>query len=163
MEEIWKPIPGYENHYEASNLGNIRKLPSKRIRKIDYSNIYPSILLSVKGKHKTYRVHRLIAKTFLPEIKGKNHVNHKDGNHKNNNIENLEWVSQKENNQHSYFILNNKNLVPQEIPWNKKMTPELVRLFDKLNKNGMSTEEIGNKYNINGSTIRKWLRELRKK
>lgn len=85
-EEIWKPVVGFESHYEVSNLGNVRRKKSGRLRKIDKAQIYPTVLLSVNGIHKTFRLHRLVAKAFLTPIDGKTHVNHKNGNHYNNRL-----------------------------------------------------------------------------
>ena len=51
---------------------------------------------------KTVRVHILVAKAFLPPIKGKTNVNHKDRNKSNNHVENLEWTTTGENNQHAH-------------------------------------------------------------
>lgn len=105
MEEIWIPVAGFESHYDVSNIGNVRRKKSGRLRKIDKAQIYPTVLLSVNGVHKTLRVHRLVAKAFLPPIDGKTNVNHKNGNHYDNRAENLEWVTQQENNLHSYRVL----------------------------------------------------------
>lgn len=53
------------------------------------------------GKQKmTYKVHRLVALSFVPRIEGKAQVNHIDENKANNKASNLEWVTQKENNNH---------------------------------------------------------------
>lgn len=113
MEEIWKPVVGYEWLYEVSNLGNIRSLSyNKRFNKEDKTikNLKPwkthdwyyIIGLSKNQKQKTYRLHRLIAQVFLPNPENKPQINHKDGIRDNNKIENLEWCTQSENAQHSY-------------------------------------------------------------
>lgn len=56
----------------------------------------------VNYKNKTYKVHRLIAKTFIPNPLNLPQVNHKDGNKLNNNYLNLEWCTQQQNTQHAY-------------------------------------------------------------
>lgn len=114
-KEIWKDIPDYEGLYQASNLGRIRSLDriiisSKGVsmpykgkilsQSSDGCKGYLKVKLSKNGKAKTFRVHYLIAITFLDK-KGEC-INHKDGNKINNNVENLEWVTYSENNKHAY-------------------------------------------------------------
>ena len=118
MEEIWKDIEGYEGIYQASNCGNVKSLP----RKVSFGcneRITPLLILSKKQKaegylcvilykdkkDKTFYIHRLVAKLFCPNYFEGAQVNHKDGNKKNNNFENLEWVSRSENQKHAYDIL----------------------------------------------------------
>jgi hypothetical protein len=163
MEEIWKPIVGFENHYEVSSLGNVRRKKSGRLRKIDNAQIYPTVLLSVNGKHRTFRVHRLVAKAFLARVEGKNHVNHKNGNHYDNRVENLEWVTQKENNLHSYRVLHRTPPTAGKTPPNREVKDSDVPEMDRLNKSGMTTDAIGAIYGVCGSTIRKHLRKYREK
>lgn len=92
-QEIWKPISGYER-YAVSNFGRVRnnasgKILSARKGGIKYEN--PTVL----------HVHRLVAEAFLPVIEGKNCVNHIDGDKANNHLNNLEWVTNKENTAHA--------------------------------------------------------------
>lgn len=109
--EIWKDIPNYEGLYQASNLGRIRSLDHKVMKKslsgeLIVNQYKGKILkgwvqntgyLTVSLSNKKYSVHRLIATTFLEQEKGKNIVNHIDGNKLNNNVNNLEWCDYKHN------------------------------------------------------------------
>ncbi|MDR2057344.1 MAG: HNH endonuclease [Dysgonamonadaceae bacterium] len=147
--EIWKPIKGFEIYYEVSNYGNVRRKKSKRVRKVDYATIYPTVLLSVNGLHKTLRVHRLVAMAFLPMTdENKTHVNHIDGNKRNNHVRNLEWVTQAENNLHSYRVLKRKGSLTGKIPSNRKVNNQDIPRMDRLNKSGISTDKIGKMYGI---------------
>ena len=105
MEEIWKDIPGYEGLYQISNKGKIKGL--YRYNKIlkthcNKHNGYVYALLCNNKKEKCYRVHRLVAQTFLENKENKPYVNHKDGNKQNNCVENLEWCTAKENTEHAF-------------------------------------------------------------
>ena len=106
-QEIWKDIKGYEGLYKISNLGRIKSLPRngtiKNERIIKYSLDkygYPQVILHNK-KYKCFRVHRLVAKTFIPNPENKLTVNHIDGNKLNNCVDNLEWNTVEENNNHA--------------------------------------------------------------
>lgn len=122
MEEIWKPIKGYEGLYEISNFGNIKSLERKaknrgkgkrfireRILKpsIDRPNGYYQIKLSKNGKMKTFKIHKLVIEHFFKKISKGLVVNHIDGNKLNNNINNLEICTQKDNIRHAI----NNNLI----------------------------------------------------
>ena len=101
MEEIWKDIKGFENQYQVSNFGRIKSLKKGKILSIKNKNGYLNITFR-KGKEKYYyKVHRIVASYFIPNPQNKPCVNHKDGNKHNNCVDNLEWVSYKENIQHA--------------------------------------------------------------
>lgn len=98
MQEIWKDIKGYEGLYQVSNLGNVRNLKqNKNLSKIDNGNGYLYITLRNKGKRKNHYIHRLVAENFIENFDKNKVINHKDYNKKNNNINNLENITQREN------------------------------------------------------------------
>ena len=98
MTEIWKVICGYEECYEVSNKGRVRNIKSDKVLKNDNNRGYKRIGLYKNGKKKKFSIHRLVAQAFIPNNNKKPYVNHKDENKTNNNVENLEWVTAKENN-----------------------------------------------------------------
>lgn len=117
MTEIWKDVVGYEGIYEVSNYGRIRTHKDKttytekhgvRHWKQRYlKNKTPNgrdvrVALWKNGKCKDFLVHRLVAFTFIPTVKGKECINHIDGNPKNNCVDNLEWCNHLENNRHAF-------------------------------------------------------------
>ena len=101
MQEIWQPIPNTKNLYEASSLGNIRSLHNGKIKILRLcKNSRGYLTVYILGK--VFNVHRLILKTFKPNTNEKELVvNHIDGNKTNNNLNNLEWCTQKYNILHS--------------------------------------------------------------
>lgn len=128
--EIWKDIPNYEGMYQASNLGQIRSLRRNgtlgRILKgeIDDSG-YIKVALSKNNKIKKYKIHRLVAQTFIPNLNDLPQINHKDGNKKNNCINNLEWCTASYNTRHSYINNLNKTKGKKIIVINKLNNKEI--------------------------------------
>lgn len=92
MEEMWKDIKGYEELYWVSNLGRVK---SKRKILKPINSEYLKVGLSKNGIQTTKYIHRLVAETFLG--KSDLQVNHKDENKHNNCVDNLEWITFKEN------------------------------------------------------------------
>lgn len=113
MSEIWKPIKGYETHYEISSHGRVKALYREfvgkdgrikkyheRFLKPDTSEIkrgYMRVTLSKDYKTQRFLVHRLVAEHFIPNPENKPFINHIDNNGLNNNISNLEWCTHSEN------------------------------------------------------------------
>ena len=98
--EIWKNVVGYEDEYEASSLGNIRRKRNNLKTRVGSSG-YIYLSLSKNGTTTTKLAHRVIAEAFLENKEDKEQVNHKDCNKENNNISNLEWNTRAENRDHA--------------------------------------------------------------
>jgi hypothetical protein len=143
--EQWKNIKDIEG-YQASNLGRIRNKKLKILNPKLNRNGYLEVHLRGKSFQKIGKVisvHRLISITFLPTIKQKQFVNHKDGNKTNNNIYNIEWVNQSENMQHAI----NNNLT-------KSLSNKDILLIRRLYKTKKYTQkELGVKFNVYQATI----------
>lgn len=117
IKEIWKPIPGFENFYEASTLGQIRAFRTKKVLKTYTINSgYQCLKFTVNSQRTSHLVHRLIAITFIDNPLGKATVNHIDGNKDNNSLSNLEWNTISENLSHAYATdLHSKELCKSYI------------------------------------------------
>jgi hypothetical protein len=107
---MWVKVNEYEGLYEVNGeLGLIRRAgcvrPIGTITKYGYVCVH----LSVNGRKIKAMAHRIIAESLIPNITGKPHINHKDGNRSNNKISNLEWVTPKENIIHSWVELGRRN------------------------------------------------------
>lgn len=132
--EVWKDVKGYEGLYEVSSKGRVRTKEGKTTYRIlngrKQKRVWKSRVLKEKNpsgrdvrvslwknrKEKSWLVHRLVAMAFLPNTDNKPSINHIDGNPRNNNVENLEWVTYKENSNHAFdndLMRNNVKVVLQ--------------------------------------------------
>jgi hypothetical protein len=166
MKELWLPIPEYEDSYEVSSYGRVRTLgriirvPSKnggyfnrylngRIRIPGCTRGYYFIPMSRNGKAKNQSVHRLVAKAFLPNPTGKREVNHKNGNKLDNRVENLQWVTPKENGEHAsengllgrVTLIQFNGKTQSLCKWAKEIGVKRSTLSGRLNRSKMTVRE----------------------
>lgn len=130
---MWKDIKGYEGLYQVSDKGEVQRLLKGGRTKLvkPRCGLYPTVSLSNHCNKKSYLVHRLVAEYFLERPEGTTEVNHKDGNKWNNDLSNLEWVTQRQNIDHAVKEL-------EAFKYGK--TPRKVRCIDPYS--GQIVEEF---------------------
>ena len=93
-----KDIIGYENLYAVTEDGRVWSYRSQKFLKLTLNKDgYLYVSLSKNGMKTARRVHRLVAEAFIPNPEGKPEVNHKNEDKTKNCVDNLEWVTRKEN------------------------------------------------------------------
>lgn len=137
VDATWFPVLGFAG-YEVSSCGKLRSTPRTNHQKNRWGETpcvrsYPSVVLKPEenkgylryrmkrcGRSKAMLAHRLVALAFLPNPENKPHVNHKNGNKHDNRVDNLEWVTAKENEAHSRSALGKRS-------YNSKLSPDEIR------------------------------------
>jgi hypothetical protein len=152
MQEIWKDIDGYEGLYQVSNYGRIKSLhyhmSNRQVILCTRVNSrgYERVGLNKENKKKLFSVHRIVACAFVENPHSKNTVNHIDENKLNNRSDNLEWMTQKENDNYSTR--------------NKRMADSLSKKVIRINESNMIVEvfknplEVSNKYSYKIGSVR---------
>lgn len=149
MMEEWREIPLKElsGRYEVSNYGRIRRVArvsyysDGRKRKLEQKLLTPHvhpkgymmINLSIGERSVTYKMHRLVAMTFIDNPQGLPEVNHKDENKANNAADNLEWCTHKYNSNYGTRVqrIALKNSVSQK---GRKLSEETKRKISESHK-----------------------------
>lgn len=141
--EIWKQFN--DSNYEISTTGRVRNKLTKYIikSKID-SNERESVCIRIGDERKQYIVSRLVALTYLPNDKNLPEVNHIDKNTLNNKMENLEWISGKDNMKHSFA----KKVVQMDLDEN------VIKIWDSLTDAVIET-------NIKQTTLASYCKKIR--
>ena len=112
ITEIWKPVVGYEGFYEISSMGRVRSLDRYVRGSCDSIKLHKGRILHPKidrggyciyslckdGQSKSFRGHRLVADAFIPNTENKPCIDHINCVRSDNRLENLRWVTHKENN-----------------------------------------------------------------
>lgn len=160
MRNMWKDIKGYEGLYQVNESGDIKSLARhvengspkgmwlrERILKPHKNprNGYYVVALCRKHVVSVYYVHRIVACAFLDSRDIRETVNHKDGNKANNSVENLEYATYSENNQHAYDTgLHSKK--------KRRLTPKEIKRI-RIEAKKYSRYELSLKYHVSKSSI----------
>ncbi len=162
--EIWKPVKGYEGHYEVSNKGRVKSLARKtRTWTIKKSKIlklkklytgYIQVKFSINSIFKHPLLGPLVAEAFLKKPSYKVVVNHKNSIRWDNRVENLEWCTQSQNMRHAFKFGNHSQKGEKNNA--AKITMELVKEIRKYKEENdhLSQKEIGEKFGLNREHIK---------
>jgi transposase len=157
--EEWRPVAAFPDHYEVSSLGRVRSLPRSpawttrvyggRILRQTLAGIgYPSVAISVDNEKTRRLVHLLVLTSFVGPALGRV-CNHKDGVKTNNRLENLEWITQRENLRHSVEILGNK------LGRQRSISDAQVEQAIKLRSEGFQINEIAEMFGVQPHIVAK--------
>lgn len=149
--EIWKDIKGYEGLYQVSNMGRVKTLNynhtgmERVLKESPARGGYKKVILCRENKCKTYQTHRLVAEAFIPNPEGKPCTDHINTIRTDNRVENLRWVTRKEN--------SNNPLTRKHISeWQKGENSPMWGKFGKLHHNSIPIIQLSAK----GNFIREW-------
>ena len=121
MKETWEKIKGYESDYLISSFGEVKSIKNGKeclLKKSKNTKGYYIISLCKNGKSKTFQIHQLVAIHFLNHVPNglSSVVNHIDFNKNNNNVSNLEIVSNRENSNRKHLKSTSKYI---GVSWDK--------------------------------------------
>lgn len=144
---MWKKIiiDNIETNYSVSENGIVRNDNTNKILSQRIQQGYCHVGLTINGKAKSCRVHRLVAQAFIPNPENKPYVNHIDGIRSNNNVENLEWCTPKENTQHAVktgLMLPTRERAVIQFSLEGERLAEYVSLAEAARQTGSSVEKI---------------------
>jgi hypothetical protein len=155
----WQDIPGFEGSYQASKTGLIRTIKKTKYKSpgdlisqhVNKASGYVTVHLGTV-KSSLY-VHRLVMAAFEGACPAGKVVNHKDGNRRNNHFSNLEYVTQKENIEHSIHTLGAQLGAIGTNHRDAKLTPDSVRLVRQAITAGESLNSIGRRFGVSPAAI----------
>lgn len=120
MQETWKPVVGFEDHYEVSDCGNARRIGRDRmgrcrntVLRSSNRNGYRGVTFSVESRTTTMSVHRIMWEAFHAPIPAGMQINHINGDKTDNRLDNLELCTAKENHAHMRHVLKRRQVVPE--------------------------------------------------
>jgi len=149
--ELWKDVINYEGLYQVSNLGNVRNRHGHLLKPRKANHGYLMLHLCSKNVRKGFLIHRLVLSAFMRPPIANEQGNHKNGIKTDNNVNNIEWVSPKENMKHAH----KSGLFDQkgERHNQSKLKVKDVKMIRNLIKQGVKTKVIAGKFNVGYPTI----------
>ena len=162
-----KDIPGFEGLYAITKDGRVWSYPKRwggktgnqhhdgqwlNLNRSSERAPYCTVLLRKSGGvPKTLLVHRLVALTFIPNPGDLPHINHINGNHRDNRIENLEWCTPKENNRHNIILGRTQRGEKAHLG---KLTQEQVKEIRSLfSEGGISQFALARQFKVTPTAI----------
>jgi hypothetical protein len=161
--EIWKEIAGQENRYLVSNLGNVKGLDRESVKtylgvitgtvKVNgvtlKNRLNKSNYFVVDVTKKNMNIHRLVANAFIPNPENKPCINHINGIKTDNRVENLEWVTIKENVRHAW----SSGLCLPRVGEKNNMAKLTENIVIDIRNSKESASSLAKKYDVDRSLI----------
>ena len=165
--EVWKDVIGYERCYQISSLGRLKRKEKKIVNKGNIHTLRERIINPYRdkkgylvyrlkcdnGKIKRYFAHRLVAIHFISNPENKPEVNHIDGNKENNCVNNLEWVTTRENINHAVENSLRGDFKGESNGYSKLTDGDVIKIKTMLLNNNLKQAEIAKIFNVSPSTI----------
>ena len=162
MIQLWRPIPGYEGHYEAGDLGEIRSVDrqvrypngnlqlhrGRVLKQTPATSGYLSVGLNKQGG-KTFGVHTLVLLAFRGPCPEGMECCHTDGNRLNNRLTNLRWDTRVNNHKDRKL---HGTVKKGESHWNSRLTEDAVREIRARRMNGEVFTKIAQSFGISQTT-----------
>jgi hypothetical protein len=157
VKELWLPVKEYIG-VEASSLGRIKKAANKFNKERILSDFVKDrdgycrcSVRKLDGTFSSAPVHRLVALAFIPNPENKVAVNHINGDRTDNRVDNLEWVTPRENVLHSYKYGSRKKC--KNVPRNTLLTDFQISQIDRL-RELYSVNQLSKLFNIEYQSLK---------
>jgi hypothetical protein len=145
--EIWIE----NNNYEVSNKGRIIGKDGQLLEFKENKDGYLRTYMVFEDGFIARSVHRAVAYAFLKRPSEEYEVNHKDGNKQNNCVENLEWVTKKENQIHASYTLGKR--VGKDCYYSTLTEEKVLEIYNLCKNTNMLYKEIAEMYNVVPSEV----------
>ena len=161
---MWKSVPGYDDEYEVSAVGEFRRLTTRsgrsfsepRLVKTGSRKGYRNVTFCKEGNIQTYAAHRVVWEAFNGFIPDGIQINHKNGNKADNNLANLELATPSENTRHAFTHLGRKpvkNPNPGERNGRAKLSDADIPAIFAARAQGLSQQKIADRFGVSQVSI----------
>lgn len=166
LKEIFIPVKDFEGYYEVSNFGNVRsleriirnkngkelKVRSRILIPRKHRNGYTLVNLCKNNIIKNCTIHKIVCQSFLGDRPNLIEINHKDGNKKNNILDNLEYVTRSDNSRHAYR-LGLKFTKGSKCSAAKLTEEDVIEIRRSYLSREYNQVQLGKKYGVKANTI----------
>lgn len=161
---MWKSVPGYDDDYEVSDVGEFRRLTTRSGRSLAEPKLiktgsrrgYRNITFCKEGSIRTYSAHRVVWEAFNGFIPDGIQINHKNGNKADNSLANLELATPSENTRHAFTHLGRKpvkNPSPGQRNGRAKLSEADIPAIFAARALGLSQQKIAEKFGVSQVSI----------